>query len=1124
MRKLTLEIPTIHCVSCVKYIQSHLNEFNWINEVSIDVEKKAWYIIYDDNNVSSDYILKVINENAWHKTEVLSDSSFLDVKVAADSSENLSEQANNIDSNKTELAIFDVSGMHCASCALLITKVLWSTSWVKEAIVNFASEKATVKFDPTSLDAEKIKATIKNAWYDAVVHNDSENNDSEKRSLDTRKWFSRFLWSAILSVPMIIFMIYDFLPWLKYETILMPYSALISFFLATPVLFVIWREYFLWAYAALRMRTFNMFSLISVWTLVAYVYSLYSYFIYYSEYRTILWSNGMKVPNIYFEVAAFLIMFVSLWKYLEAKAKWKTSEAVSALVSLAPKKAIIKRSWINTEVFIEDIVVGDIVVVRPWEKVALDWVVISWTSSIDESMLTGESMPVDKTIWSKVYAWTLNKLWSFEFEVKQTWKDTTLSRIIKLIEEAQWSKAPIEWFTDKVSEIFVPVVLVIALIVFIVWYLYLWAWLESSLLYFSAVIVIACPCALWLATPTAIMVWTWVWASNWILIKGWEPLEIVCKVNVIVFDKTGTITKWTPEVTDLIILDEKNQKYVRDFIFSTEEKSEHPLAEAIVKKLKAEWASSITVDYFESIPWWWVKSKFNSSFLTIWNRRLVKVAPDNKDILEKVERMELEGKTVMFASIDNSLVAIIWVSDVVKPTSFDAIKWLKEMWMKVYMLTGDNIRTATYIANKVWIEDIIAEVLPEDKSSKIKWIQSTWKVVAMVWDWINDSPALAQADLWIVMWSGADVALESWQIIVMHNDINDIITAIKLSKETVWKIKQNLFFSLFYNFLGIPIAAWLFISYWLSLKPEFAWLAMALSSVSVVVNSLSLKWFNPKKVNLLSKLAPFLMAIFFIFIFWEFSSLSINNTITYATYNKWVTSAIWDLLSSNVSKIWYDKLNIPKIMVKTDKIGDLILFSAWIGDLKYGNVILWSEEAKMMQREWLIKWVWSEIKGFFGVDKVVITWILSPTWTMLDHVHIMDKTTFDKLELKEDLQMVKTQNGKVESYFLYDEYNIPYKLKSVLVLGDRSNYSYNWKNYLLSYTLFKQEPEMDMSWQTKTDPNLTNISSMYYEKHEWLYWNNLLISVLPLKTWTMLDKFYYVPRAFEDNYLKSKSK
>ena len=517
--------------------------------------------------------------------------------------------------------------------------------------------------------------------------------------------------------------------------------------------------------------------------------------------------------------------------------------------------------------------------VRPGEKIPVDGTVLKGQSSVDESMITGESIPVEKNPGATVIGATINKHGSFEFTATKVGSETTLAQIIRIVEEAQGSKAPIQAFADRISAYFVPVVIFLAIATFLMWYLAFGASLAFSLMAFTAVIVIACPCALGLATPTAIMVGTGKGAEHGILIKGGEPLEAACKVKAIVFDKTGTLTKGRPEVTDVVSATMADEEKIVSIAASLEKLSEHPLAEAIVKYAKKESIPLVEADSFRAIPGHGVQGAQNGITYYLGNRRMITdVVGLSTDALLKIERkirkLEESGKTVMILASPQEILGLIAVADTIKETTVEAVRALQDRHIKVFMITGDNRRTADAIARQAGIKNVLAEVLPEDKAEKIKKMQKTGIKVAMVGDGINDAPALAQADLGIAMGSGTDVAMETGGIIIIKNDLRDVLTAINLSRETMGKIKQNMFFALFYNVLGIPIAARLFVGIGLVLKPELAGLAMALSSVSVVSNSLFLKRFKPGKRNWLSMVAPFAMGVFFTIIFLVFARLS----------------------------------------------------------------------------------------------------------------------------------------------------------------------------------------------------------------------------------------------------------
>ncbi len=776
------------------------------------------------------------------------------------------------DSGRVSLSL---SGMHCASCAGIIERQLKKVNGVLKANVNFAAEKAAVFFDPKMTSVGNLISAVDEAGYKAEIIDEKDPNyEAKKREKTIADYFKKFVASLILSLPMLYFMLMDFFAVLPGSEVLPPYFGIISLILATPVQFIIGAGFYKGMWSSLKMKTFNMDSLIAIGTSAAYFYSLVNYLIYAFGNSSLI-GLGEKIPELYFETAAFLITFVVLGKWLEAKAKGRTSEAIKKLMGLAPKTARVIRNGETKDISIDDVVVGDIVLVRPGEKIPVDGMIVKGSSAVDESMVTGESIPVEKNEGSKVIGATINKTGSFEFRAEKVGSETTLARIIRLIEEAQGSKAPIQDFADRISSWFVPAVIIIALLTFVVWYLFLDASLSFSLMAFTAVIVIACPCALGLATPTAIMVGTGKGAEYGILIKGGEPLEIAQKVNTIVFDKTGTLTKGKPEVTDIVSFSDFDEDDILMISAGLERSSEHPLAEAIYNYASEEGVEFDEATDFKAIPGHGVTGKVQGKKYFFGNAKLIReVAGLDSDRFErKVNRLEKQGKTVMILASEKEVIGAIAVADTVKETSKEAVAKLLKMGIELYMITGDNRRTAEAIGSEVGIKNILAEVLPEDKANEVKKLQDQGKIVAMVGDGINDAPALAQADLGIAMGSGTDVAMETGGVVIVKNDLRDTVSAIQLSKETFSKIKQNMFFALFYNVIGIPIAARVFAFAGLTLKPELAGLAMALSSISVVSNSLLLRRFKPGRTNYLSMIAPILMVILFTLLFIRFSRL-----------------------------------------------------------------------------------------------------------------------------------------------------------------------------------------------------------------------------------------------------------
>lgn len=763
-----------------------------------------------------------------------------------------------------------ISGMHCASCAGLITRKLKKTPGVEDANVNYAAAKATVTFDAEKADTDALIKAVKAAGYGAAVA-DEKDRDAEKkrREAEISHYRTHFLWTLVLSTPLIYFMLLSFIPQLPFKEALEPYMGIASFILATPIQFWLGAGFYRGMWSSLKMATFNMDSLIAIGTSTAFFYSLFNFVSGALENRSLLG----EFSNLYFEVAALLITFVLLGKWLESSAKGKTSEAIQKLMGLQAKTARILKNGEAVDVPIEQVTAGDIVLVRPGEKIPVDGLVTKGLSAVDESMLTGESIPVEKKPGDKVFGATMNANGSLEFRAEKVGAETALAQIIRFVEDAQGSKAPIQDFADWISSWFVPAVIGISIITLITW-LALGASVTFAVLAFVSVIVIACPCAMGLATPTSIMVATGKGAEQGILIRGGEPLEAANKIDTIIFDKTGTLSKGKPEVTDIIAL-EGTKEDILKITASLEQGSEHPLAESIVKHAKNEHVTMIPIEGFKAIPGHGVEGSIHGKMYYLGNRKLMeKIAVAEIAAEDRLHKLEDEGKTAMLLASDKKILGIIAVADTLKETSREAVEQLKRMGLAVYMLTGDNKRTANALARIAGIENVLAEVLPEDKANEVKRLQAEGKKVAMVGDGINDSPALAQANLGIAMGSGTDIAMETGGIVLVKNDLRDVATAIRLSRATVNKIKQNMFFALFYNVIGIPIAARVFATWGFVLRPELAGLAMAFSSVSVVVNSLLLKGFRPDRRNWISDIAPVIMGVGFTVVFFLFAKIS----------------------------------------------------------------------------------------------------------------------------------------------------------------------------------------------------------------------------------------------------------
>ncbi len=780
-----------------------------------------------------------------------------------------------------------ITGMHCASCAALITRKLKKTAGVEDASVNYGSEKARVTYDPAHVhEADLIKA-VKSAGYSAEVRNEHDHHgvamDKKRREQEIADYRKKFLIGLVLSAPMLGFMILSFLSDSPLHEKLMPSMGIISLILSTPVQFWLGAGFYRGFWSSLKMKTFSMDSLIVIGTSTAYFYSLYNFSVHVIAQRSAIG----EVADLYFEVAALLITFVLLGKWLEARAKGATSEAIQKLMGLQAKTARVLRNGEAIDVPMEEVVVGDIVVVRPGEKIPVDGTVMKGLSSVDESMLTGESIPVEKKEGDRVFGATMNGNGSIEFRAEKVGSETALAQIIHFVEEAQGSKAPIQDFADWVSSWFVPAVIIIAIATLAIW-LFFGATFTFSLLSAVSVLVIACPCALGLATPTAIMVATGKGAENGILIRGGEPLEAANKIDAIVFDKTGTLTKGKPEVTDIIAISphpptptpvrgrggEAENEILR-IAACLEQGSEHPLAESIVNHSKSTGVMLSTIEAFKAIPGHGIEGTLDGKNYFFGNRALMTLQHISYEAIEsKLHTLEDAGKTAMILSDEHHVLGIIAVADTLKETSKEAVDQLTAMGIEVYMITGDNTRTAQAIAKSLGITRVLAEVLPEQKAAEVKKLQAQGFRVAMVGDGINDSPALAQANLGIAMGSGTDIAMETGGIVLVKNDLRDVVTAIKLSRATVNKIHQNMFFALFFNVIGIPVAARAFITFGIVLRPELAGLAMAFSSVAVVTNSLLLKGFHPTKRNWISDIAPVIMLIGFTAVFFLFARIS----------------------------------------------------------------------------------------------------------------------------------------------------------------------------------------------------------------------------------------------------------
>lgn len=789
LRKINISIGGMTCAACATRVEKGISKMEGVAQANVNFAAERVSVAYDP---------KVVQPQQFRE------------KIKALGYESIGGQ-------KVQIKLV---GMSCAACANRIEKKLNSLEGVFEATVNFATETANVEYDPGVIGVKDFEKAIADLGYQAFTEAQAT-GDREKEAREQELAFQkrRLIISTILAAPLLGFMI---LEWVGVHLpITMKQMHWISFLLATPVQFYVGWQFYTGSYKALKNGSANMDVLVAMGTTSAYLYSI-----------VLMFQNSM---HSYFEVSAVLITLVLFGKTLEARAKGRTSEAIKKLMGMQAKTARVLRDNVEQDIPIEEVILGDVVIVRPGEKIPVDGEVTAGASSVDESMLTGESIPVEKKAGDGVIGATLNKNGVLQFKATKVGKDTALAQIIKLVEDAQGSKAPIQRIADQVSAYFVPTVVVLAIITGLGWYLVTKDF-ANALVGFVSVLVIACPCALGLATPTAIMVGTGKGAEQGILIKGGEHLEKTHKVTAIVLDKTGTITNGQPEVTEIITVNGFSEDQVLALAGAAEKNSEHPLAEAIVKRAHQANLALDRVTDFAAIPGHGIQAKVGEQAILLGNSKLM---ADHglaiSQFQEQVHALEAAGKTVMSLAVGGEMAGFIAVADTVKEHSAEAIQQIQQMGIKVYMITGDNRRTAEAIAKQVGITNVLAEVLPEHKAEQVEALRQQGFVVAMVGDGINDAPALATADVGIAIGTGTDVAMEAADITLMRGDLRSIVSSIKLSKATMGVIKQNLFWALIYNLLGIPLAAFGVLS------PVLAGGAMALSSVSVVTNSLRLK-------------------------------------------------------------------------------------------------------------------------------------------------------------------------------------------------------------------------------------------------------------------------------------------
>ncbi|MDU3803596.1 heavy metal translocating P-type ATPase [Paraclostridium bifermentans] len=823
------KITGMTCSACGKAAERAVKKVDGVVNQSVNMATEKINIEYDGDKVKFEDLEKAIRKAGYNLIE-------------------------DVNYNKVD---FKIGGMTCASCAKAIERAVNKLDGIENINVNVATERATINYDISKLKLTQVRNTIEKAGYKVLEKSESQNENLDEDKLikekEMKTLFTKFLVAVGFSVPLLYIAMGPMVPspigtW-PVPNIINPTTnslnyALIQLMLVIPVM-IAGNKFYKNGFKAIINKSPNMDSLVAIGTLAAFVYSLYTTF----QMANANMVSSHEHHQLYYESAGIIIALILLGKYLESRSKGKTSEAIKKLMGLQPKVAIVIKNKKEIEIPIEEVEVGDLIVVKPGSKIPVDGIVIEGHTSVDESMLTGESMPVEKNIGDKVTGASINKNGSIKFKAEKVGSDTALSQIIRLVEDAQGKKAPIAKLADTVSGYFVPTVITIAIVTALLWFTIGGQDVEFALTIFISVLVIACPCALGLATPTAIMVGTGKGAENGILIKGGEALELAHKIDTIIFDKTGTITEGKPKVTDIVVSKSIDKDYLLKIAASAEKGSEHPLGEAIVRFGEEKNIDFMKVEKFRAIPGYGIEVSIDNKNVLLGNKKLMDDRKISLGNLSKTsDELASQGKTPMYIALENELGGIIAVADVVKSSSKKAIDKLHSMGIKVAMVTGDNKKTANAIAKEVGIDIVLAEVLPQDKSNEVKKLQNQGRFVAMVGDGINDAPALAQADIGIAIGSGTDVAMESADIVLMRSDLMDVPTAIKLSKETIKNIKQNLFWAFAYNTVGIPVAAGvLYIFGGPLLNPMIAAAAMSLSSVSVIGNALRLKGFESYK-------------------------------------------------------------------------------------------------------------------------------------------------------------------------------------------------------------------------------------------------------------------------------------
>ncbi|HLS60423.1 MAG TPA: heavy metal translocating P-type ATPase [Virgibacillus sp.] len=796
-KEVALQINGMTCSACAASVEKGLSKIEGVEQANVNFALERTSVIYDSAQTNVAELKETVEKLGYEVVE--------------------------------EKVIFDVSGMTCAACAAKVEKGIGKMDGVTTANVNFPLETITVEYNNNQVGTTDMMNTVKKMGYELRLAQD-DNEKIDHKEQEIKKQERMFVFSLILTIPLLWTMVahFEFLSFIYMPDILM--NPWLQLALATPVQFIVGAQFYKGAFNSLRNKSANMDVLVALGTSAAYFYSLYLSF---------EWLNAGSIgsPELYFEASAVIITLIVLGKLFEVRAVGKTSEAIQKLLGLQAKTARVLRDGVEQELPIEEVVAGDSILVRPGEKIPVDGEIIEGRSAIDESMITGESIPIDKVAGDPVIGATINENGSLKVKATKVGKDTALAQIVTVVEEAQGSKADIQRMADRISGVFVPIVVVIALATFFIWFFIVTPGdFRSALIPTISILVIACPCALGLATPTSIMAGSGRSAEMGLLFKGGEHLENTQSIDTVVLDKTGTVTKGEPALTDIMVMEGFGEEKVLQLIGTAENQSEHPLAQAIVNGVKEKGITLLEATDFEALPGYGIQAKVGDQEVLVGTRRLMN--EHRIEILDSeatMEKLELDGKTAMLIAVNNQLAGVVAVADTVKDTSKEAIVRMQDLGLEVIMLTGDNQRTAEAISGQVGVSHVIAEVLPAQKSDEIEELQKQGKKVAMVGDGINDAPALATADIGMAVGTGTDIAIEAADITLMRGDLNSVADAMIMSRKTMRNIKQNLFFAFIYNTIGIPIAAVGLLAPWV------AGAAMAFSSVSVVLNALRLQ-------------------------------------------------------------------------------------------------------------------------------------------------------------------------------------------------------------------------------------------------------------------------------------------